>query len=111
MSLNNYYFNAIEGLGWWIREYDDYFEIGKESPAGEDFSFTIGKNNIVQAVTDYAWGFDPDEHAEMWIQCMHTVSGVPKSIIALIDDANEIQRMLNELADALIEIENGGKAR
>ncbi len=90
-----------ENLHWTIREYDNDIELQKYSPAGEDFFFTVNKDNFVDEVIIYAESFDADEHAEMWIENMHTVSGVPQKVRTLINDADAIKEMLLELANEL----------
>lgn len=90
-----------ENLDWTIREYEEDIELAKYSPAGEDFFFTVSKKNFLEDVIIYAESFDSDEHAEMWIINMNTVSGVPQSIRTLIDDADVIKDMLLELAKNL----------
>ena len=88
-------------LGWVLREDDKYVDVCQYSPAGEDFFFTVPKRNFAQEVDQYAYDFDADEHAEMWIECRNTVRGVPQSIRTLINDADAIQEMLYGLARAL----------
>lgn len=90
-----------ENLDWTLREYEEDIEVAKYSPAGEDFFFTVSKKNFLDDVITYAESFDADEHAEMWVENMHTVSGVPQSIRTLIDDADAIKEMLLELANKL----------
>lgn len=90
-----------ENLDWVIREYEEDIELAKYSPAGEDFFFTVSKKNFLDDVIEYAESFDADEHAEMWVENMHTVSGVPQSIRTLIEDADAIKEMLLELANKL----------
>ncbi len=90
-----------ERLGWNVTVYKNDVELAQSSPAGEDFSFTANKKNFAQSVKEYAEGFDADEHAEMWVQNMHTVRGVPQSIRTLIDDADAIQEMLTELSEQI----------
>lgn len=90
-----------ENLDWTLREYEEDIELAKYSPAGEDFFFTVSKKNFLDDVIEYAESFDADEHAEMWVENMHTVSGVPQSIRTLIDDADAIKEMLLELANKL----------
>ena len=99
--MNKMIENVLDKLGWWFKEYkdDDYIEIGKQSPEGEDFFFTVDKKNIVREIREYADDFDPDEHAEMWCEARGRVAGVPQSIRALIDDADAIKLMLQELAE------------
>lgn len=79
---------------------DDMVEIGQGSPAGEDFSFTVSRENFVRDVVRYANNFDPDEHAEMWICNRSHTSGVPDAS-TLIEDAKAIKDMLDDLAEAL----------
>jgi len=90
-----------ENLDWNIREYETDIELAKYSPAGEDFFFTVNKTNFVDEVIIYAEEFDADEHAEMWVNNMHEVKGVPQSIRTLIEDADAIKEMLLELAKEL----------
>lgn len=90
-----------ENLDWNIREYETDIELAKYSPAGEDFFFTVNKTSFVDEVIIYAEEFDADEHAEMWVNNMHEVKGVPQSIRTLIEDADAIKEMLLELAKEL----------
>ena len=81
------------------------WELSKGSPAGEDFSFCIEHNNeveeAVQEIKSYAYDFDADAHVEMWIEGRRNgVAGVP-STVELVEDAQEIQKMLYVLADGV----------
>lgn len=82
-----------------------YAELEWYSPEGEDFIFTVWHNGsargFAQGFGECADDFDPDEHAEMWIENRHTVSGVPQSIRALIDDADAIEKFLGDVAAEL----------
>lgn len=94
-----------EELEWACRADDEGgLEFEKYSPAGEDFIFYVEGADPVREVKEYARDFCADEHAEMWCESRGK-RGVPDSIRALIDDADAIQEMLNELADALAELE------
>ena len=98
--------DTIEAQGWWYNICDDgLIEIGKYSPAGEDFSFDIEGKDIAAEVQQYYEDFDPDEHAKMWVEAMDRVQGVPQSVRTLIDDAEAIDDMLMELAKAIEETE------
>ena len=100
--MDNKIREIIESLDWCIYEDEEGVDLRKSSPAGEDFGFYIGdKENIINEIIKYAYNFDPDEHAEMWVENMHTVRGVPQSIRTLIQDTDDIQEMLTELAKAL----------
>lgn len=98
---------ACEALGWSVDESDDgYVEVGKYSPAGEDFSFSANADNFIEEVKQYSAGFDIDEHIEMWIEARKNgVGGVP-STRELVDDAEDIDKMLQELASKLAELED-----
>lgn len=71
------------------------------SPAGEDVIIVVwfnGTNSgFVDGFTKYAADFDPDEHAEMWVESRGK-NGVPSTIRQLIDDADAINAMLEETA-------------
>ena len=91
--------DAAELLDWSVHIYDDCIEFEKYSPAGEDFIFTITGNDearVAEQVREYAYDFDPDEHAEMWVESRGK-RGVPDSIRTLIDDADAIKEMAFEL--------------
>ena len=89
----------IETLGWNVYCGDDgYVELYQRSGAGEDFLFTVSANNLIEDVKDYAESFDSEEHAAMWYNAGQSgVRGVP-SLHTLVEDADEIQEMLNDLA-------------
>lgn len=107
-ELEQKYIDILEENGWSVFSYTDdgRVELQKYSPAGEDFSIIVEVEDFPNAMRDCAMDFDVDEHAEMWIEARGKVNGVPDSIRELIDDAEEIQEMLNELADALVKDEN-----
>lgn len=102
-ELEQKYIDILEENDWSISSYtgDGRIELEKYSPAGEDFSIIVEVENFPSSVRKYANDFDADEHAEMWIQARGKVKGIPESVRELIDDADAIQEMLNELADAL----------
>lgn len=105
-TLKQALLDKAEAMGWWYNTYDDgSVEIGQCSPVGEDFFFSIAGKDIAAEVQEYYEDFDPDEHAKMWVENMNTVNGVPKSVRILIDDAEAIDKMLMELADALQKME------
>ena len=100
--------NKIEKLNWKI--YDISFgdnrvgwDICKYSPAGEDFIFTIEHNNsskkAIAEIKKYAEEFDEDEHARLWANAENV--GQPTTLRELIEDSEDIHKMLYELANAL----------
>lgn len=94
--------DVAESLGWCV----EVFENGETlienySPAGEDLVFYIDiEESFVDGVKRLAADFDPDEHVELWIEGRGK-NGVPSSVRELVEDADKIKQMLQELADAL----------
>jgi hypothetical protein len=102
-KIKKQYLDVLENHGWAVSSYTDdgRVEIEKYSPAGEDFSICVGVENLPSEVREYAAGFDIDEHIEMWIEARKNgVSGVP-STRELVKDAEDIDKMLQEIAAAL----------
>lgn len=102
-QLEQKYIDILEENDWSISSYtgDGRVELEKYSPAGEDFSICIEVGNFPESVRECANDFDADEHAVMWIKAKGKVEGIPKSVREIINDAEAIQKMLNELVDAL----------
>ncbi len=89
-----------------ITEYpegDRLAEIQFYSDAGEDFSeaFYFTPETFAEDFSVMADEFDPDEHAEMWVD-LRGKRGVPDSIRTLIDDADWIKEKLMDVADELM---------
>lgn len=103
--MDDKYVDIVEQLNWIVHDEDpDYIELEKYSPAGEDFIFSVEKENLVENVKAYAREFNVDEHVRLWIDGIGE-NGVPDSISALVEDAENIREMLFELAGKLC----GGK--
>lgn len=102
-KLRGKYIDVLEKLDWKMCGYtgDGMVEIEKYSPAGEDFIMCVEVKNFPDAVMEYYVDFDVDEHIEMWIEARRNgTNGVP-STRELVQDAEAIDDMLKELADAL----------
>jgi len=105
-TLATKYLKVLEAHGWAVSSYTDdgRVELEKYSPAGEDFLMCVEVENFPDAVMEYYEDFDVDEHIEMWIEARkHGTRGVP-SPRELVKDAEDIDKMLQELADALAEV-------
>ena len=102
------YIDVIESLGWSILgdPNDTGVEIRQKSPAGEDFVFYADTADFPKGVIEYARCFDPDEHVELWVK-HRGKGGCPGTIRELVDDADAIKKMLQELANALNDVKNG----
>lgn len=103
------FIEICEANGWSVTENSaGDFEIEKYSPAGEDFSFSVcvGDENNAEywrKVFDYESDFDPSEHAVMWYGQNR---GEPSSLRDLLDDAEAIKKMLEQLWRALLNSED-----
>lgn len=99
--------DKAEELGWshWEDE-SGGVELEKHSPAGEDFLFyACDKENLAKEAREYADDFDIEEHVRGLLNAKaNGFAGVP-DLKTLVEDADDIQEMLDELADALEEIE------
>lgn len=101
---------AAEALDWAV--YHNFvrgtraisFEFEKYSPAGEDFSFyceSDSPDGMIEEIESYSADFDTEEHIEMLIEAKRNgFAGVP-SIRELVKDADAIENMLRELAEAV----------
>lgn len=100
--MNDRYIEICESLEWKVEETDDgYVELEKESPAGEDFVFTVKSEDFAKNVMRYFDDFDPEEHVFNLLSAKRRgFAGVP-GIRELTDDAFAIQDMLDDLAIAL----------
>ena len=105
--MKDKYIEVCERLDWSIHEYEDgSVDVAKQSPAGEDFSFGVSSENFVEEVKMYAAYFNVDEHVEMWVAArFNGAKGIP-SCRELVEDAEAIDKMLQELAAALAEVED-----
>lgn len=109
-KLKKKYLDILEKQDWSVSSYtgDGRVELGKYSPAGEDFNICVDVENFPEAVAEYAAGFNIDEHIEMWIEARHNgTRGVP-STRELVKDAEDIDKMLQELAAALALADSKG---
>lgn len=103
------FIEICEANGWSVTENSaGDFEIETYSPAGEDFSFSVcvGDENNAEywrKVFDYESDFDPSEHAAMWYGQNR---GESYSLRDLLDDAEAIKKMLEQLWRALLNSED-----
>lgn len=91
--------------GWGWHECDDgSIELENWSPAGENIIVTLAGEDIVREMLQYSADFDVDEHVEPLVEIRGT-RGVPDSILVLVQDALEIEKMLDDLAGYFREVE------
>lgn len=105
---------ALEGSPWSIDIWDDgdshYAILEAHSPAGEDIPLerNFDKDKYPELLTYHiaAWvrqerdSFDADEHVELWIHGRGE-NGVPGTVRELLEDADAIQQMLDDLYERL----------
>lgn len=102
-DLKQKYIGVLESKDWVVDVWSEKegVELRTITPAGEDFGIFIEAENFPEKVADYAEDFDTEEHVEMWINARRNgYSGVP-SIRELVDDADAIKAMLQDLATEL----------
>lgn len=110
-ELAEKYMDALEKLDWSVRGYyedsngETHVEIENWSPAGEDLPIDLHTENFPDSVAEYAACFDVDEHVELRIEGRGK-RGVPGTARELVEDAEAIDKMLRDLADALRERES-----
>lgn len=90
--------------GPYMQDREQYFELEWYSPAGEDVIHSIffdgTEKDFIKQFCKLAEDFDPDEHAEMWVDSRGR-GGVPATIRELLDDAEAIKKHLAETAEKL----------
>lgn len=110
MKLKKKYVEVLESLGWKVSSEnpdDGTVEIENWSPAGEDLVLSFMVEDFPQEVHDCALYFDADEHIEMWVrEKMRGRDASVPSIRELVEDADAIQSMLDELAAKLLDAQN-----
>lgn len=105
--------DTAEELGWSVdfetqkypgKKPEKMVTFSQYSPAGEDFSFYETYESlpeIARQVYSYWQDFDVEEHVKMWLDAKaNGVIGVP-DVVTLVDDAREIETMLENLWYAL----------
>ena len=92
---------VIEYCDWDMDEHEDgSITLESHSPAGEDLIIETTRDSLVDDLRAEAENFDPDEHAEMWVESRGT-RGVPDSIKTLVEDAEAIQQKYFQLSNAV----------
>lgn len=100
--LVDHLLQAVEDHGWnYAHIGNDMIELRRYTPAGEDFSIAVSRNDAVCDVFSRCINFDEEDHVSMWLQGKQAgVNGVP-DWDTLVVDANEIHNMLWELYNVL----------
>lgn len=116
MKLHNRYIEICKSLNWNVTQYqadygsDEYrVQLTNRSPLGEKLALDFGIDSFVDEVKEYAAYYNPDEHVKYLIDGKD-VYEIP-SIRELLNDADEIDKMLRKLASDLFQAELQMEAR
>lgn len=104
--------SAVEELGWNVTyhadETENWVTFQNCSPLGEDLVYEASYDTIddvEDSMTAALWDFDADEHVRELIRAGESgLSGVPHNVRALIEDAEEIGNMLDDLVETIREV-------
>jgi hypothetical protein len=88
-------------LDWHISDYGNEITFSKYSSYGQDFSFTIGSDNLVRNLGDYIGEFDVSEETYKWLDDSgHGTNGAPYDMIDVYKDMEDCKEMMQELLNA-----------
>lgn len=88
-------------LDWSIGDYGNEITFSKYSDYGQDFSFTIGSDNLVSNLVDYIGNFDVSEETYLWLdETGHGKNGAPYDMIDVYKDMEDCKEMMQELLNA-----------
>lgn len=104
-ELKNLLVKKAEELDWKVDVGENCWEFEKYSPAGEDFIFGVSGQNVVDEVHEYYETFDTEDHVMGLMEAKKNGFGGVPSLKELVEDADAIEKMLEELYDALSDVE------
>ena len=93
--------SICEFMGWRFRESSGEYEIGIRSytPAGEDFSFTVDRDDPLSGLLKYTDSFDPEAHVMAFVEAkLNGDCGIP-SIFELCDGAKWLGGQLAQMTE------------
>ena len=98
--------NKIKELGWSVDKYDDCYELGTYSPAGQDFSITVDKNDdikyFIENIYETYLDFDVSYEASLWLdEYGHGKNGAPYDMKDVYEDMEWCEEAILELYDDL----------
>jgi len=108
--LNDRVTEIFEKMDWSIINiFDTEIEIETWSPAGENLVETLDYDgtteSLIKSIKEMVDCFDVDDHVEMWIEAKNSTRGVPQSTRVLVEDAEAIKEMYENLYDAFLDID------
>ena len=99
----------MNDLGWVVCKADeDYYELGKFSPAGQDFNIVVEAGacakDFIQNLYEVYSDFDVSEETSCWLdETGHGTNGAPYDMKDLYEDMAACRAMILELHDELLE--------
>jgi hypothetical protein len=99
---------TIKDLDWSVYEDGKGLEMGKYSPAGQDFTFYLSTEgsfgDFCCDMIHYIDGYDPSYEASLWIgPDGHGRNGAPYDMKDLYEDMEACEANMRELYDALLK--------
>ena len=118
MLVRDKLIERIEGFGWTVTIEDeerDLYLIGRQSPAGQDFSVCIeikdDLSNFSDNLYDYWESYDVSYESSLWLKNGHGINGAPYEMIEVYNDFKWCKEELYELWAYLDDFVNENKIR
>lgn len=98
------FIKIAERLGWSVTKYRTDIELQQYTTFGQDFNFSVNRTeDYVKQVYEYYDSFDPSAEALLWCDDSgHGKNGAPYHLKDIIADMEEVEKMLEQLYDALL---------
>lgn len=100
---------AAEDLGWTVNINKSDFTFSMFSPAGQDFNIELTADSLEEVISELKEridSFDCSEETYLWLDSSgHGIKGAPYDMKDLYEDMEACLEMMEELYDALAELE------
>lgn len=103
-DLKTLFLSKARELEWDVDIDEGGWQFEKYSPAGEDFFFGISGEDVVAEVLEFYETFDTEDHVMGLMEAKKNGFGGVPSLKELVEDADAIEKMLEELYDALSDV-------
>lgn len=96
---------AANSVGWEVHEENEsggttIYRFSRFSPSEEDLEYYARPERLLDDLWDNYRFFDVDEHVELWVGSRGQ-NGVPGTIRELLEDAEAIDKLLEQLFEAV----------
>jgi hypothetical protein len=110
MKLTKELIKKINSIGFSVKEYEDEYYFSKNSPAGQNFNFSIDKTEIetiedlANAVYEYYEDYDCSYEAYIWLdKTGHGTNGAPYDMKDVYEDMEACEQYILDLYNLLEE--------